>query len=197
MKTLLLHTCCAPCVTACLDVLRGEEPWQRVLSEPPSFDRFIVYFYNPNIHPEAEYLKRAAEARRYAEMAGAFYIEGAYEPTLWHKKTAGLENEPEKGARCAVCYDMRLGEAFAFAQKEGCAAVATSLTLSPHKNTAEINKIGLRLQQETGMPYLESDFKKQGGFARSKAMSQKNCIYCQNYCGCGFSLRDKLLRSKE
>ncbi|MGL5721523.1 MAG: epoxyqueuosine reductase QueH [Brevinema sp.] len=196
MKTLMLHTCCAPCVTACIDVLKGLQPWEKILAEKPDFTHFIVYFYNPNIHPKAEYLKRAAEAERYASEVGAEFVMGAYDEPLWTNNTKGLENEPEKGARCAVCYDMRLAEAFRLAQERGCAAVATSLTLSPFKNTVKINEIGTRLAQETGMSYLHSDFKKNNGFARSKEMSRASCIYCQNYCGCRFSLRDKLLRTQ-
>lgn len=196
MKTLLLHTCCAPCVTACLDVLKGQMPWQNILEQEPFFEGFVVYFYNPNIHPLEEYKKRAAEARRYAEGAGALFVEGDYDKPQWNSRVLGLENEPEKGSRCSVCYDMRLAEAFSYALQHHCDAVATTLTLSPYKNTNSINEIGLRLQSETGMKYLASDFKKNNGFLRSKEMSRLNCIYCQNYCGCEFSLRDKENRTK-
>ncbi|MGL4394774.1 MAG: epoxyqueuosine reductase QueH [Brevinema sp.] len=191
-KKILLQTCCAPCVTTCVEVLRGNLPWEKVLEEKPDFDEIAIYFYNPNIHPEPEYHLRAAEARRYAEIIECPFIEGQYETKIWYDSIAGLEDEPEKGRRCTSCYGMRLRKSFDYAVEHGFDAVASSLTLSPHKDEKRVNDIGVALSKRTGIKYLVSNFKKNDGFKISKQISRDNCVYCQNYCGCEFSLAQKL-----
>ena len=192
MKKILLQTCCAPCVTTCVEVLRGLLPWEKVLDKEPDFDEIAIYFYNPNIHPEEEYHKRALEAKRFAEIANCTFIEGEYETEVWYDRISGLENEPEKGKRCTTCYGMRLQKTFDYAKNHGYDAVASTLTLSPHKDEKRVNAIGQAFHKKTGIEYLVSNFKKNNGFKISKDLSRQHCIYCQNYCGCEFSLAERL-----
>ncbi|MGL4367516.1 MAG: epoxyqueuosine reductase QueH [Brevinemataceae bacterium] len=195
MKKLLLQTCCAPCVTTCVEVLRGNLEWKNVLEYEPNIDEIVIYFYNPNIHPEDEYHKRALEAKRYADIAGCRFIEGTYETEIWYDRIKGLENQPEKGHRCTTCYGMRLQKTFDYAVEHGFDAVASTLTLSPHKDEKRVNAIGKVFAEKTGIEYLVSNFKKNNGFKISKELSREHCVYCQNYCGCEFSLAEKLSRS--
>lgn len=195
MKKILLQTCCAPCVTTCVEVLRGNLPWEKVLEYKPEFDHIAIYFYNPNIHPYEEYLKRAEQAQQYAEIINTEFIIGEYDKKEWREEVRGFEREPEKGERCTICYAMRLKNAFLYAKDHGFEAVASSLTLSPHKDEKRVNSIGQNLEQETGITYLVSNFKKNNGFKIAKEISKDSCIYCQDYCGCEFSLRDKILRN--
>ncbi|MGL4388231.1 MAG: epoxyqueuosine reductase QueH [Brevinema sp.] len=191
-KKILLQTCCAPCVTTCVEVLRNNLPWEKVLEEEPHYDDIAIYFYNPNIHPEEEYHLRADQAKRYAEIIDCTFIEGEYEPEIWYDRIDGLQSEPEKGRRCTTCYGMRLQKAFDYALEHDFDAVASSLTLSPHKDEKRVNAIGLAWSKKTGIKYLVSNFKKNNGFKISKELSRDNCVYCQNYCGCEFSLADRL-----
>lgn len=192
LKKLLLQTCCAPCVTTCVEVLKGNLPWEKCLEFVPEFDVIDIYFYNPNIHPQEEYHKRALEAKKYADIVGCSFIEGEYETKIWYDRISGLENEPEKGKRCTTCYGMRLQKTFNYAQKYGYDAVASTLTLSPHKDEKRVNAIGQVFAKKTGIEYLVSNFKKNNGFKISKELSRENCVYCQNYCGCEFSLAERL-----
>lgn len=194
MRKLLLQTCCAPCVTTCVEILKGNLPWEKTLEYAPSFDQITVYFYNPNIHPKEEYYKRALETKRYADLVNCPFIEGVYESEIWYDRIEGLQNEPEKGKRCTTCYGMRLQKSFNYALEEGYDAVASTLTLSPYKDEKRVNAIGKAFSKKTGIEYLVSNFKKNNGFKISKELSIKNCVYCQNYCGCEFSLADKIAR---
>ncbi|MGL4677500.1 MAG: epoxyqueuosine reductase QueH [Brevinema sp.] len=194
MKRILLQTCCAPCVTTCVEVLRGNLPWEKLLEREPDFDQIVIYFYNPNIHPQEEYKKRFLEVRKYAEIVNCPVIEGEYEPKVWYDRIEGLENEPEKGARCTTCYGIRLQKTFDYALEHSYDAVASSLTLSPHKDEKRVNVIGKVYAQKTGIEYLVSNFKKNNGFQLAKQFSLEHCIYCQNYCGCEFSLLEKLAK---
>ncbi len=196
MARLLLQTCCAPCVTTCVEVLRGNLPWEKRLERKPDFDEVVIYFYNPNIHPKSEYIKRSAEAARYAELAACEFVEGEYETEIWYDKTEGMADEPEKGRRCTTCYGMRLQKTFDYAVENGFDAVASTLTLSPHKDEKRVNSIGSAYSSKTGIEYLVSNFKKDNGFKISKEISRENCIYCQNYCGCEFSLKMRKLLEK-
>ncbi|HWQ51574.1 MAG TPA: epoxyqueuosine reductase QueH [Terriglobales bacterium] len=170
MKKLLLHACCAPCSTAVLERLQGE------------YD-LTVFFYNPSTQPEEEYLRRLEELRRLLGTLNLPLIEGAYEPDRYLDAVRGLEEEPEGGARCAVCFEQRLSAAAAL---PGYDLVTTTLTVSPHKNAALINDIGKKL---CGDRWLYSDFKKQNGYLRSIALSKQYGLYRQNFCGCVFSSR--------
>ena len=173
---LLLHACCAPCTSGCIDRLT------------PHFD-LTVYFYNPNISTKEEYDKRAAELGRflslYAPQTKLFVA--PYIPEEFLQEARGLEDAPERGARCEKCYRMRLAAAEKKATEEGCDFFATTLTLSPLKNAELLNTIGLSLQREGGPEYLCSDFKKRGGNVRSGELCREFDLYRQNFCGCGFS----------
>ena len=180
-KKILLHSCCAPCSTAVIERL-GEE-----------YDITILY-YNPNIYPEEEYIKRKNEEIRYIEILKEKGIEISmldcdYESEKFYKAARGLESEREGGARCAVCFKLRLEETAKRAKKLRFDIFGTTLTVSPHKNSEVINAIGLALSKKYDIPYLESNFKKQNGYKRSVELSKENGIYRQNYCGCEFALK--------
>lgn len=196
LRKILLQTCCAPCVTTCVEILKGNLPWEKCLEKIPEFDKIDIFFYNPNIHPEEEYHKRALEAKKYAEIVSCDFIEGEYETKIWYDRISGLELEPEKGKRCTTCYGMRLQKTFDYAMKYQYDAVASTLTLSPHKDEKRVNAIGNVFSQKTGIEYLVSNFKKNNGFKVSKDLSREHCIYCQNYCGCEFSLLARLTSLK-
>lgn len=173
---ILLHACCAPCASSCMEVL----------------DRFAditVFFYNPNITIKEEYEHRLSELKRLVgEMTFAHRVEvleGEYDPELFFSMSKGLENEPERGARCLNCYRMRLGKTAQIAAEGGYDYFATTLTLSPLKPAQTINGIGMEISDI----YLPSDFKKNNGYLRSIELSGQFNLYRQNYCGCVYSRR--------
>ena len=177
---LLLHACCGPCSTACLERLSDDY-------------EVTVFFYNPNIEPEEEYRHRAETLKsfiaRYPAKNPIHYIEGDYDPEMFRDLVQGLEREPEGGARCTKCFEMRLSEAARLAAEGDYDCFTTTLTISPHKNAKLINEIGERLAAETGAKWMYSDFKKKDGFLRSIRLSQEYELYRQDYCGCVFSIR--------
>lgn len=173
---LLLHACCAPCSSYVLEYLEQY------------FD-IVVFYYNPNISPESEYRHRVDEIRRLIrEMCPSVgFLEGRYEPERFFEMAKGLEQEPERGARCLKCYRMRLEESAAAAAQNGFDYFTTTLTISPQKDSAVLNAIGREVSDLYGVPYLFSDFKKKGGFKRSIELSAQFHLYRQNFCGCPFS----------
>ena len=175
---LLLHACCAPCSSATLERLSAH------------FDLTILY-YNPNIYPPEEYHRREAELERYDEQAGYHYpeVELPYDPQEFYSAVAGLEQEPERGNRCTVCYRLRMRRAAQYAQEHGFAWFTTTLSISPHKDARRINEIGQALEAEFGVKHLPSDFKKHNGYLRSLQLSEEYGLYRQDYCGCEFSAR--------
>ncbi|MCX7882413.1 MAG: epoxyqueuosine reductase QueH [Brevinematales bacterium] len=195
MKSLLLHTCCAPCFLPSVEVLLGKVPWERVLEEPPDFEIF-VWFYNPNITDAQEFQRRkqallSVMAQRYPDIP-VLEDESEKHREHWFSVASLLRNEPEKGKRCLFCYGYRLYRAFIKAHQCGIEAVATTLTLSPHKNTEAINAIGRVLEKRFGLLYVVSDFKKQNGMKRSQELCKYYGVYRQHYCGCEFSSRSRL-----
>lgn len=175
----LLHTCCAPCASSCMEYLAENCD-------------LTLYYYNPNIDSPEEYEKRASEVKR---LIREMYPEGTirlviapWENEAFEKMAEGLENEPERGSRCLKCYEMRLRKT-AEAMGGDYDFFATTLTLSPLKSAEAINGIGEKIAAETGRCYLVSDFKKADGFRRSIELSEKYRLYRQNYCGCRFSKR--------
>ena len=175
---LLLHAYCAPCSSAILERLSAH------------FDLTILY-YNPNIYPPEEYHRREAELERFVEQAGYHYpvVELPYDPQEFYTAVKGLENEPEKGARCTVCYRLRMRRAAQYAAEHGFDWFTTTLSISPHKDAKRINAIGQELEQEFGVKHLPSDFKKQNGYLRSLQLSEEYGLYRQDYCGCEFSAK--------
>ncbi|MBO4910776.1 MAG: epoxyqueuosine reductase QueH [Lachnospiraceae bacterium] len=179
----LLHSCCAPCSSTCIERL---------------CDRcdVTVYYYNPNIGEEAEYLKRKEEQIRLinaynAEKKGKFEIkilDADYDPDSFYRMAKGLETCPERGERCHKCYELRMRKTAEAALTAGeFDYFATTLTLSPLKDSEAINRIGLKIEEDTGMKYLPSDFKKRNGFLRSIELSKQYDLYRQDYCGCVYS----------
>ena len=179
--SLLLHACCAPCSSACLERLGN-------------YFRVTVFFYNPNISEKSEYYKRLDEIKRFIKKFKTKYeiklIEGIYNPDDFFNISRGLELEPERGSRCYKCYNLRLEETARIAEKHNFKYFCTTLTLSPYKNSNWINEIGKRLEEKYKSTYLYSDFKKKGGYKRSIELSKEFNLYRQDYCGCIYSKRD-------
>ena len=177
---LLLHSCCAPCSSYVLEYLTKY------------FD-ITIFYYNPNISPEQEYRHRVEEQKRLiSEMCpDVKFIEGTYEPQKFYEMSKGLENEPERGARCLKCYRMRLEKAAETAKNGNFDFFTTTLSISPQKDSAVLNETGKQLSIEYNIPYLYSDFKKRGGYKRSIELSAQFNLYRQNFCGCVFSRNNK------
>lgn len=180
VPSLLLHSCCAPCSSHCIEYLSD-------------FFNVTVFYYNPNISEQAEYRKRVAEQIRFIEEYDARYpvsfIEGDYEPELYYDRVAGYEQCAEGGARCMLCYELRLRKTAELAAQKRFDYFTTTLTISPLKDSVKLNEIGLKLSGEYGIDYLLSDFKKKDGYKRSIELSREYNLYRQNYCGCEFSKR--------
>jgi len=175
---LLLHSCCGPCSSAVLELLTAH------------FD-LTLFYYNPNIYPEAEYALRLATQKK---LLTAMFPEGnvkmtasEYRPADFDAAIRGLESEPEGGARCGKCFALRLEETAKAAVSGGFAYFTTTLTVSPHKNADVINELGLALGGQYGVPFLPSDFKKRDGYRRSVALANEYALYRQSYCGCRYS----------
>ncbi len=182
--TLLLQVCCAPCSSYVMEYLSRY------------FD-ITLYFYNPNISPEREYAFRLEELRRLTaelpQAEGVKITEGEYNHQAFLDMAKGLENLPEGGERCRRCYTLRLTDTAKKARDEGFDWFTTTLSISPHKNAYWLNEIGEALQQEYGVPYLFSDFKKKNGYKRSIELSRQYNLYRQDYCGCAFSKATRTL----
>ena len=177
-KKLLLHSCCAPCSTACIERL---------------IEHFeiAVFYYNPNIDTLDEFNLRANEQVRYCSSLGIDCIVAGFNKQSFLKIAKGLENETEGGARCQKCFDLRLKTTAEKCLELGFDYFATTLTVSPLKNVKLINEIGFSLEKNVGARYLPSDFKKQNGYLNSIKLSKENNLYRQNYCGCEFSKTKK------
>ena len=186
VPTLLLHSCCAPCSSYVLEYLS-------------EYFKITVFFYNPNIDPESEYTKRILELQRLIGSMNLKYpvsfIAGQYESDRFYEMAKGLENVKEGGERCFKCYELRLRKTAELAKAEAYDYFTTTLTISPLKNSVKLNETGLKLQEEYGVNYLLSDFKKQEGYKRSIELSKEYGLYRQNYCGCVYS-RQQILMSK-
>ncbi|MBN1691057.1 MAG: epoxyqueuosine reductase QueH [Dehalococcoidia bacterium] len=171
---IVLHICCGVCAAGAADVLLNEG------------HQVTGYFYNPNIYPEEEYHLRLEAAQRVADTLKFELVAGPYDIENWNAATAGMGNEPEGGARCSICYRRRLAKTFDFMRETGADIFTSTLTISPHKQAAEINRIGKEIG---GDRYMARDFKKKDGFKRSMEMAKSWELYRQNYCGCIYSLR--------
>ena len=181
---LLLHICCAPCSTHVVEVLKEN-------------DDLTGYFYNPNIHPESEYLHREEEMKGYARKIGLDLICAEYDDARWFEIVKDMENVPEGAKRCLLCYRMRLEKAAQYAKEHRYQLFATTLSVSPHKNAAKINQIGSEVAERHDLQWYAADFRKRGGFERSVRMSEEAGLYRQSYCGCIFSQREAAQRRKK
>jgi len=178
MKKFLLHTCCTPCSIAIIDELKDNY-------------NLSVFFYNPNIYPEEEYLKRKKYVVQVCEDWQVPMVDRDHEIEKWHEAVKGLEAEPEMGTRCPVCFRLRLNETAAYAAEYGFDIFSTSLTSGRTKRAQVINPIGEMLAKEYGLEYLAEDWKKGGRQEKGQQMVRDRGIYRQDYCGCKYSLRDR------
>ncbi len=176
MKKLLLHSCCGPCSTHVINVLKDD------------YDITVVY-YNPNIDTLEEFNHRLSEQKRYCDAVGVKVIEVPFAPQEYLDEVKGLEGEPEGGARCAVCFKLRLDKTARLAKELGYDAFATTLTVSPHKNSLVINSIGKAVEETEQIEFIDGNFKKQDGYKKSIELAKQYNLYRQNYCGCKFSKR--------
>ena len=177
-KRLLLHSCCAPCSSYCLTQVA------------PIF-RTTVFYFNPNLDSEAEYLHRKNEQIRLLKETGAAdLLDCDYEKEAFDAIAKGYESEPEGGARCKRCYLLRLERTAQEAKKRGYDFFGTTLTVSPLKDSEALNAIGFALEEKYGVRYLPSDFKKRNGYLHSIELSKKYDLYRQNYCGCEYSKKN-------
>lgn len=178
-KRLLLHSCCAPCSSHCLSELSPQIG-------------VTVFYYNPNLDCAEEYEKRKREQLRFLRETGlADFLDCDYAPEDYLTAVRGLEKEKEGGARCAVCFRLRLERTAREAKARGFDCFATTLTVSPLKNAKVINTIGFAVAEEVGVKYLPSDFKKRGGYLHSVRLSEEYGLYRQDYCGCAFSKAER------
>lgn len=182
---LLLHACCAPCSSHCLEFLS-------------KYFKITVFYYNPNISPKEEYLLRINEIKRFVkEFKGEneiTLVEGNYEPERFFHAVKGLEKEPEGGKRCEVCFRLRLSEAAKIAKELNADYYTTTLSISPLKNAELLNEIGKEEGSKLGVSHLPSDFKKKRGYPRSIELSREYNLYRQNFCGCVYSLEESKKR---
>lgn len=181
-KKLFLHCCCAPCSSYVLEYLH------------PYFD-ITVFFYNPNITEESEYQKRKCELKRYLSEVSfgneISMLDADYEPERFLAMAKGHEKDRERGARCQLCFELRLKKTAEMAVKEGYDYFCTTLSISPHKNADLLMVIGETLAEQYGIAYLPSDFKKQNGYKRSIELSGEYHLYRQDYCGCVYSRQQR------
>ena len=174
-KKVLLHACCAICSGHPIENLRELD------YEP------IVYFFNPNIQPKEEYLKRLEAQKTLCKNLDCELIIEEYEPKMFEIASFGLEEEPEDGARCKKCFKMRLEKTASKAKDLGINEFTTSIVISPHKDYKLICQIGKAISENYGINYLDIDFKKQDGFLKSNKIVKELELYRQNYCGCRYS----------
>lgn len=188
--SLLLHACCAPCTSYVLEYLSD-------------YFNITVFYYNPNISPKDEYIKRVLEVKRLISQMPlknpVKFKEGLYNTDSFFTLSKGHEDEPEGGERCFSCYTLRLEEAAKAAKENGFDYFTTTLSISPYKNAQKLNEIGEQLEKKYGVKYLYSDFKKKNGYKRSIELSSLYDLYRQDYCGCAYSKaeRDKRLKVKK
>lgn len=177
--SLLLHSCCAPCEGEVLETLlySGIQP--------------TVFFYNPNIHPKKEYEIRKEEDKNFCEKIGVSHVDVDYDPMTWFERIKGLEWEPERGARCTQCFDMRFERAALYAAEHNFPVFSSSLGISRWKNMKQINGCGERAaSRHQGLTYWNYNWRKSGGSQRMIEISKRENFYQQEYCGCVYSLRD-------
>lgn len=178
VPTLFLHSCCAPCSSYTLEYLS-------------QYFSICVYYFNPNISPEEEFVKRFNEQKRLIESMPfkneVKLVRGDYDYNEFLKIAKGLEDVPEGGERCFKCYRMRLEDTAKLAKEKGFDYFCTTLSISPLKNSQKINQIGFEVAEKYGVKWLPSDFKKKEGYKRSIELSRDYDLYRQNFCGCVFS----------
>lgn len=183
VPTLLLHSCCAPCSSYVLEYLANHF-------------KITIFYYNPNISPKEEFDKRIDEQKRLINELPVKnkveFMEGNYDNQKYEKAIQGLEYEKEGGARCHICYRLRLEETAKLAKEKGFDYFTTTLSISPYKNAKVLNGIGEELAKNYNVNYLYADFKKKNGYKRSIELSRIYNLYRQDYCGCKYSKKVKI-----
>jgi predicted adenine nucleotide alpha hydrolase (AANH) superfamily ATPase len=178
-KKVLLHSCCAPCSGEVMEAMLA------------SGIDYTIFFYNPNIHPRQEYELRKNENIRFAEQFSVPFIDVDYDQDRWFERAKGMENEPERGIRCTMCFDMRFERAALYAHEHGFPVFTSSLGISRWKDMNQINDCGQRAAAHyPGVEYWDYNWRKGGGSARMIEISKRENFYKQEYCGCVYSLRD-------
>ena len=193
-RKLLLHSCCAPCSSYCLEYLSEY------------FD-ITVFYFNPNITDKNEFDKRAAEQERLVKTVNLDwrdrifenikFVRGDYEPARFLEISKGLEKVQEGGERCRKCFKLRLEESAKYAKENGYDFFTTTLTISPLKNAHVLNEVGENMGEKYGISFLPSDFKKKNGYKRSTELSKQYDLYRQDYCGCAFSKAERMAQIKD
>ena len=182
IPSLLLHSCCAPCSSYCLEYLSD-------------YFNITVLYYNPNIEDEEFERRYAEQVRLVSELKTKHpvrVVKGEHDTGVYYDLVAGHEDDPEGGERCRLCFELRLEEAAKYAKENGFDYFTTTLSISPLKNAEVLNSIGKDMSERYGVKYLYSDFKKRNGYLRSIELSKEYSLYRQDYCGCIFSIRKKL-----
>lgn len=175
----LLHSCCAPCSGEVMEAMLA------------SGIDFTIFFYNPNIHPQKEYELRKNENIRFAQKFDISLVDADYDRDNWFARAKGMENEPERGVRCTMCFDMRFERTALYAHEHGFPIITSSLGISRWKNMQQINDCGFRAAARyPELIYWDYNWRKQGGSARMIEISKREEFYQQEYCGCAYSLRD-------
>lgn len=175
---ILLHSCCAPCSGEVIEAIAASDL------------ELTIYFYNPNIHPLKEYELRKNENIAFAEKLGIPFIDADYDPDRWFEGAKGMEDEPERGIRCTMCFDMRFEKTAEFANANDFSVFTSCLGISRWKNMDQINDCGHRAAQKHGVTYWDWNWRKAGGSQRMLEISKREGFYQQEYCGCVYSLRD-------
>lgn len=178
-KKVLLHSCCAPCSGEVMEAMLA------------SGIDFTIYFYNPNIHPKKEYDIRKNENIAFAKKHNIAFVDADYDKDDWFLRAKGMEDDPERGRRCTMCFDMRFERAAAYAHENGFPVLTSSLGISRWKNMAQINDCGARaVAPYDDVVYWDFNWRKGGGSNRMIQISKREGFYQQEYCGCAYSLRD-------
>jgi epoxyqueuosine reductase len=182
---ILLHCCCAPCSGAIIEKLFSKQMY------------FEIFFYNPNIYPEDEYLRRKIEIATYAKKKGIPFVDAEYDPQRWLAHVKGHENDPEKGARCSLCFECRLFKTAEYAKLHGFSCFSTTLSISRQKDFDQVTKAGLWAAScFPQVTYLACNWRKNGGVQRTDEIAKREQFYRQTYCGCMYSIRKAVERSK-
>ncbi len=186
-EKLLLHSCCAQCSGELMEALAASKI------------KFTIFFYNPNIHPRKEYEIRKHENIKFAQKMNVPFVDADYDTSNWFARVKGLEFEPERGARCSACFDMRFERSALYAYEHDFKVIVSSLGLSRWKDMDQINGCGVKAASRyKGMVYWTYNWRKKGGSARMYEISKREGFYQQEYCGCVYSLRDtNLFRVKK
>lgn len=178
-RRVLLHSCCAPCSGEVMEAMLA------------SGIEYTIFFYNPNIHPLKEYELRKNENIRFAEKFGVPFVDADYDRDEWFERARGMEDAPERGVRCTMCFDMRFERTALYAHEHGFAVMTSSLGISRWKDMQQINGCGHRAAgRYPGLSYWDHNWRKGGGSARMIEISKREQFYQQEYCGCVYSLRD-------